>query len=114
MQSVKIVRRPIGEAPDQIRDAWIGLLLPLAHERRRTWKGVGVLSGPHNLILQLWTRARGKGLNVDGYAVDAKSAVDILAVQHPEAAGWWREHAPSLLDGKRWFVFDAEACERQP
>ncbi|QNA85105.1 hypothetical protein G4G27_14700 [Sphingomonas sp. So64.6b] len=46
-----------------------------------------------------------------GYLVNAKTAVDCLNEAHPEAAAWWREHTPRFLNGKRFFVFDADACE---
>jgi hypothetical protein len=107
----KIARRPIGEAPDWVRDAWIGLSLSTVQEQRRTWWGVGVLSGPHSAFLQFWLLLVGRGQKVDGYVVNAKSAVDRLSEHHPEAAAWWREHTPRLLNGKRNFVFDADACE---
>lgn len=109
--NVKIVRRPIGEAPEWVRDAWIGLSLPLANKRQRSWRGVGVLSGPHKALPQFWTVITGKSLSVNGYAVNAKSAVNILAERNAKAAAWWTEHTPVLLDGKRNFVFDTDACE---
>ncbi|HET8613815.1 MAG TPA: hypothetical protein VFL92_13720 [Sphingomonas sp.] len=111
--NIKIVHRPMGEAPEWVRDAWIGLSLPTAHTERRRFWGVGVLSGPRNAISQFWSLIIGKGVKVDGYAVNAKSAVDCLAGYHPEAAAWWREQAPQWLNGKRNFVFNADACERE-
>lgn len=110
---IKIVRRPIGEAPEWVRDAWIGLSLPLAVERQRTWWGLGVLSGPSNPLLQLWALALGKGVKLTGFNVNAKEAVDLLEEVDPRAAGWWREHTPKLVSGQRCFVFDADACERE-
>jgi hypothetical protein len=73
--------------------------------------GVGVLSGPQCALSQLWARIRGNTLKVNGYAVNAKAAVDCLASHHPGAAAWWLENTPYLLDGKRNFAFDANACE---
>ncbi|KPF75355.1 hypothetical protein IP68_08835 [Blastomonas sp. AAP25] len=110
---IKIVRRPIGEAPDWVRDAWIGLSLPLAVDRQRSLWGFGVLSGPSNAFLQLWALGLGKGIKLTGFSVNAKAAVDILEEVDPRAAGWWREHTPALVSGKRCFVFDADACERE-
>jgi hypothetical protein len=110
---IKIVRRPIGEGPDWVRDAWIGLYLPLAVNRQRSLWGLGVLSGPSNAFLQLWALVLGKGIKLTGFSVNAKAAVDILEEVDPRAAGWWREHTPELVSGKRNFVFDADACERE-
>lgn len=109
---IKIVRRPIGEAPDWVRDAWIGLSLPLADDQKHRWWGLGVLSGPNNAFLQLWALVLGKGIRLTGFSVNAKAAVDLLEDGHPTAAGWWRQHTPDLVGGNRNFVFDADACER--
>jgi len=108
---IRITQRPIGEAPDWVRDAWIGLRLPLTCARKGDWPGVHVLTGPRTALGQWWARLRGRGLVFDGYLVDARTAVDVLAQSHPAAADWWRAHAPHLLDGRRNFIFDAAACE---
>lgn len=107
----KIIYRPIGEAPEWVRDAWIGLSLPLASKRLRNRRGLGILSGPSGFFSQLWAILTGKSFKVVGYAVNAKTAVECLARVHPEAASWWRENTPALLNGRRYFVFDADACE---
>ena len=108
---IRIIRPPNGEAPNWVREAWIGLSLPTVVKTRRSWRSLGVLSGPTNLALQLWAMITGKSMKVEGYLVNAKVAVDLLAETQAEAANWWREHAPELLTGKRNFVFDVEACE---
>jgi len=46
-----------------------------------------------------------------GYVVDAKCAVEILALNAPEAANWWRQNAVSAIRPGRLFVFAAEVCE---
>jgi hypothetical protein len=109
--NIRIVRQPIGEAPEWVRDAWIGLSLPLASKREREWRGFGVLTRPHGWLSQVWALLAGKSFKVRGYAVNARVAVDQLAEHSPTAAAWWREHAPQMLTGRRYFVFDAPACE---
>ncbi len=108
---IKIVRRPNGEAPDWVRDAWIGLSLPTFQKSEQLFRGVGVLTGPANAFLQVWEVFLGRAIRVSGYAVSAKMAVDILAETRPAAAEWWRTNTPKLVVGKRCFVFDADACE---
>ena len=107
---IEIVGRPIGEAPEWVRDAWVGIRIPLAYKGKRILSGVGVLSGPHNMLAQLWWCLRGKMMRLDGYAVNARCAIDLLSEVHPDAARCWEENTPSLLDGRHHFVFDAEAC----
>lgn len=111
---VRIVRRPCGEAPDWVRDAWIGLSLPLVERQQSSLYSVGVLSGPTSWISQLIAVFRGKAERVTGYLVNASEAVEQLAHHSPDAAAWWRENTPHLLDGKRNFLFDADACAFEP
>lgn len=108
---IDIVRRPIGEAPEWVRDAWIGLRLPLAVAGRRKSRGFGVLTGPTSIWRQLLMLVTGRAEVVDGYVVNAAHAIDILASYDPKAADWWRQHTPDLLDGSRNFAFDADCCE---
>jgi hypothetical protein len=108
---ITITRRPIGEAPEWVRDAWIGLSLPTVQKSSRVWRSVGVLTGPHTALAQLWAVLRGQSFQVSGYAVKAKVAVDLLAETQPAAAEWWRQNAPKIVDGRSDFIFDADACE---
>jgi hypothetical protein len=48
----------------------------------------------------------------EGYAVHGATAVQLLAAKAPEAAAWWRRHAPHVLTGGYELVFPAEICER--
>jgi hypothetical protein len=109
MTKVRIVASPPGEAPQQVRDAWIGLELPTSG--RRFFLTSGVLSGPRTWWQGLLALVRG-GLRMEsGYAVNALVAVDILATKDARAATWWRDHCADLLDGKRHFLFATQVCE---
>jgi hypothetical protein len=110
---VTIIARPSGEAPEWVRDAWIGLRLPLVHPRRRNWHGIGVLSGPRGVFRQLWALIRGRTLRMPGYVVNAKVAIESLADSNPVAAAWWRKNAPHFLNGRSRFIFDEAACRAQ-
>jgi hypothetical protein len=96
---IRIVALPPGEAPEEIRRAWIGVELPTAS----TWEG-----GPSGVVGVLSNRAAG---DCEGYAVDAE-AVSILAAKVPAAAAWWHRNAPHVLAGGYQLVFPAEVCER--
>jgi len=108
---VRIVARPIGEAPEWVRDAWIGLEIPLLCSGERTSEGVGVLSGPRSFLAQLGDWLRGRSMNVSGYVVNARTAVDLLEAHSPKAAEWWWANTAHLLDGRSAFLFDTPACE---
>jgi hypothetical protein len=109
--NVKIVHRPVGEAPEWVRDAWVGLVLPVRSKKRRNWRALGVMSGSQNALVQLWAILKGQSFKLSGYAVNASAAVKILETVRPDAAAWWREHTPKMLNGRRYFIFDAPACE---
>ena len=110
--AVRIVRAPIGEAPVWVRQAWIGLTLPLAPSARSgRWRSVGVLSGPRSFVGFLLAWITGRTEIIEGYPVMAAEAVDRLSHQNAEAAAWWREHAPHLLRPRGVFLFDTPACD---
>lgn len=110
--SVKIVRAPSGEAPQWVREAWVGLVLPLKEASLKTTPNIGVLSGPKSSLGWLWASLTGAPITVTGYLTSAARAIEILARTRPEAAAWWREHAPKFLRDEAEFLFEAQACER--
>ena len=107
---VEIIARPAGEAPEWVRDAWIGLRLPLRHPDKRAWRATGVLTGPRSYVGNLLAMVRGRTERTPGYLVDARAAVDILSRANPAAATWWRDNVPHVLDQGGSFVFEEGAC----
>ena len=107
---VEIIARPDGEAPEWVRDAWIGLRLPLSHPDKRAWRGTGVLTGPRSSLGNLLAMVRGRTERMPGYLVDAETAIAILGRANPAAASWWRENVPHVLDQGGGFVFEEGAC----
>jgi len=110
--SVKIVRPPDGEAPLWVREAWVGVTLPLKEQGLKTLPSIGVLSGPKSSLGWLWASLTGAPITVTGYLTAAAQAIEILAETRPEAARWWRENAPKFLREEAEFMFEAPACER--
>ncbi|MCC7387526.1 MAG: hypothetical protein IT431_02030 [Phycisphaerales bacterium] len=109
---IRIVATPHGEAPESVREAWVGLELPvLGRGRPLTVRGVGVLSGPKTLLGGLGAWLRGKGGVETGYPVSGAAAIAALEEVRPEAAAWWREHAPHVTRAGRVLLFQAWACE---
>jgi len=98
---IRIVAVPPGEAPEDVRQAWVGLELPLAAGERGPSTGsvVGVVS-------------KNVQSPMPGYAVDGRIAVESLASAAPEAAQWWRENAAHVLAAGYQLVFPVEVCER--
>jgi hypothetical protein len=98
-KEIRIIDVPPGEAPESVRRAWVGLVLPVWKRTRGPLlaRGFGVLTG--------------RGQVVYGYAVQAPAAVEILARHAPEAAEWWTRNVPQYLRPGRLFLFHAEVCQ---
>ena len=109
--NVRIISRPPGEAPEEVRQAWVGLVLPLAVSGAQTKQTTGVLTRPKTFLGLLLALLFGRTERQTGYIVDAHRAVEILEKHAPYAAKWWRENAaPAIMPGKR-FLFAAQACQ---
>jgi len=116
MSYIRIIACPPGEAPLAVREAWIGLELPLSSNPlvgpgRRSFFTGGVISGPRGWWQTLVQLVRGQLARQSGYAVNALEAINTLATKNEAAAQWWRTHCPHLLNGRRNFVFSANSCE---
>jgi hypothetical protein len=110
---IRIVKRPIGEAPNDVRDAWIGLSLPVVPQVSHIVEGrtTGVVSGPRNWFTRQLFKSLRRGHRMSGYMVDPKVAIDLLANHNPRAAAWWRTNASHLFKPGLNLLFDKECCE---
>jgi hypothetical protein len=110
--SVRIIGIPPGEAPLWVREKWVGLELPLTrYPAARDYFTFGVLSQPVSCLAQLWAVARGRANRVAGFAVEGARAIEVLERSSPDAAAWWRAHAPQYLAPKGYLVFHENVCE---
>jgi hypothetical protein len=110
---IRIVATPPGEAPLEVRRAWIGLELPLAAGEKgpRQVPTLGVLSGPRSLLGRVAALLTGRAERKYGYIIDAPQALVLLAEKAPWAAQWWRECAAHCWQPGYRFMFPAEVCE---
>ncbi|MBI2760956.1 MAG: hypothetical protein HYX51_05975 [Chloroflexi bacterium] len=104
---------PPGDAPENIRRAWIGEILPVAGRERgmHAWGGHGVLFGPRTILGDLARRLRGRPVHDGGFVVDARVAIQLLAERSPDAARWWIENTPRLFRPGYVLWFAPEACQ---
>jgi hypothetical protein len=98
---LRVVRTPPGEAPEEVRRAWVGVQLPL--RSGETKPGLHLTEG----VLSQQTRGM-----TTGYAVNGRAAVKALASHSPEAAAWWRKKAPHVVERGYRLWFPSEVCER--
>lgn len=113
--TIHIISPPMGEAPSWVREAWVGLELPvLGSVRSVAWPTHGVTTGPKSLMAKIAACFTGNFQRIKGYRVRAQVAVDILAAKRPDAADWWRENAPHLVRAGQVLVFNDDACSAMP
>ena len=112
-KKIRIIATPPGQAPEWVREKWVGLELPLAERfqgRVRTLTS-GVLEGPPTFLGFLSRLFRGRVSLNQGFAVESAAAIAILETKSPDAANWWRENTPALLAAKRCLLFQKDVCE---
>ena len=111
---VRIIAIPPGEAPDWVRERWVGLVLPLRLAQPMRAGAWGVLTGPRTVLQQLMGALGGRAARHRGWVVDSRRAIELLEIDHPDAADWWRSHAPHMLRPGRLFLFAEHAGVRLP
>lgn len=112
---VRIVAVPPGEAPEDVRQAWVGLRLPLLlfHGKSKSLKIAGVLTGPKGFLDRLATLFSGRYEQRNGYAISVLEAIAVLEGANPQAAAWWRQNAPHLVRPGKAFMFPVEVCLKE-
>ncbi len=113
MPSIRIIGTPPGEAPEHIRRAWIGVVIPLPEDARR-WRSPSrgqVLDGPRLLVNTVLGLVRGRYGKWESHAVEAMEAFDALRRHNAEAAEWWSVNAHHLMRPGRKIEFPARVCE---
>ena len=115
MASVRIIATPAGEAPLSVREAWVGLLLPLKKKYKPVPTKIpvfGLLTAPKSVIGQIIALILGR---YDGfkevYLVDSVGAIEVLKTKDAEAAQWWLVHAPHTISPRKSFGFEVDVCE---
>jgi hypothetical protein len=114
--NIRIMKRPAGEAPESIRDAWIGLTLPVLPDYCHVVEvcEYGIRS---DLLSRLTVELKalvGGGARERGYVVDPTAAVDLLKKVNPLAAAWWLVNVPHVFKEGRSFLFNEECCMMEP
>ena len=115
LPGIEIVSTPLGDAPLKVRQAWIGLILPL-HETSfagpESIPGLSVFAastGVQSWFRWLFRRPYPE-TTFTGYIVPSAEAIRILGESAPAAADWWRRNVPAFLHPEATFLFDADCC----
>jgi hypothetical protein len=94
-REVRIVAVSPGPAPEEVRRAWVGLVVPLAAGE----------TGPRP------AKTAGAAEEKVGYVVDSHRALKVLEANAPAAAAWWKKNAPAYLQPGRSLLFPPEVCQ---
>lgn len=100
-ERIRIISTPPGQAPEWVRDEWVGVELPV--EENTPSEDVGVL--------QLGING-GRPENLGGYPIRTQDAIEALREKSPEAARWWESNVPLGLVPR--LVFKRDVCEVVP
>ncbi len=109
---ILVTATPPGEAPVEVRKAWVGLILPLAPEVEQPSASppLGVRSGPKGLISSILATLFYRGERVHVYSVLGSEAIEVLERSHPDAAQWWRNSATHVLRQGMGLGFPVDVC----
>lgn len=100
MSSIRIISTPPGQAPEEVRKEWIGVVIPLLPGQKEDAIGRGVVDG------KITNENRG------GYVVSAVESFKQLKEKSSKAAMWWEEN---FGDGEGVnFVFAKSCAELVP
>lgn len=108
--AIEIVAVPEGEAPLWVREAWVGVRLPLMQSEPKRIRTTGVVTGPRGWIGQILAMLFGRTRFMHGYLVESHAAIFLLNERRPDAAEWWRTNT-RFAEAGRVFVFDSTACK---
>ena len=110
-RKIRIIKTPRGAAPEWVREAWVGLVLPLGDHPAgdpRLLRRFGVTSFWRKRLFP-WTAARYEP--ADFFPVFANKAIAVLQKTQPDAAWWWTENTPHLLHPTARLIFRRDECE---
>lgn len=94
---IRVTKRPKGDNPEWVRDAWIGLELWAIGPAEVSQPHSGICGGPPPPAIKC-------------YRVPAAPAMQVLEKERPEAFDWFVRMCP---DFRRWnsMAFDEECAE---
>jgi hypothetical protein len=111
MASIRIVDVPDGEVPEEIRRAWVGLVLPLADghpPKPKATHTFGVLSYRWKKWLP---RRRAKYPVAENFIVPGIAAIQVLKKSDRYAAEWWIKNTPYFLQPSFGLGLQPHVCE---
>jgi hypothetical protein len=100
---IRIISSPPGDAPENVRADWVGLVLPLAVPRVHDVDTVGVLSRPKRGFGSFFAHLAGRTKKEQGYTVEAARSIEILATHSRLGSKLVAEKCS--MDDPTWNIF---------
>ena len=120
MSHILITSIPPGEAPQSVREAWVGLKLKVSRGQSKVPIDYNVLgvrtqfSGWRYKLAKLLGLPSARSETWSGYAVEFLPALwSLEQAGRAEAGVWWCKNAPHLLQPEQTVVFPAFCCAWQ-
>ena len=102
----EVTKAPDGDSPQWVRDAWVGVQF-------KSLQGAPVTMPTRAANAQ--SKGFGRGAKSEimerrGYSVGARDVLGLLALRSSEAAQWYIQNVPQMLDPDQVFMFDETCC----
>jgi hypothetical protein len=117
MPSILITSTPPGEAPLEIREAWVGVKLEISGDNDSSpqqYDVIGIRTRVDGVKWKLRNLLRRQHPNQEvwtGYAVELMPAIWALEkAGRNDAAIWWVKNVPHLLRPEQTFIFPSSSC----
>lgn len=108
---MEIIKAPQGTSPDWVRHGWVGVQFEALQPHPVTVQ-TRAAGTDGNAFKQILAAAQGKPDIVEkrGYPANARDLLGLLALQSEQAAKWYIDNAPQMLDPKQVFILDEDCC----
>lgn len=108
----EIIQSPEGTSPAWVRAAWVGVQFQAMQAAPVTiqTRAAGT-SG--NAFAMIKAAAQGQTTITEkrGYPANARDLLGLLALHNEDAALWYIDNAPQMLDPRQVFVFEESCCK---
>jgi hypothetical protein len=110
---VRIVGIPPGEAPEDVRQAWLGVVLPLAPGQRGPVQlhAAAQNEWQETWFTRFWRYVTTWRLQNAAYLVSVDDALIALEKTFPDAAHWFKRNRPEWCGQNLVFQFSTDCCE---
>ena len=107
---IRIREVPPGKAPYEIRQKWVGLVLPVAPPDMQSVYMQSLLTAPKT-YLGIFVASRDEDFLANGaFFVSGPAALMVLAQISTDAVKWWGKNAPFFQNKRSAFLFTAACC----